>query len=390
MAERVSETWFEAYAALIAEASRGAQAVEAFVRLESDLDNRIGFSTIDAWSDYVLNNWSAVVETDVWLGASRLRKTQCDYRRLHVYTLVMARDSSEASGLFGDLEQRLQLTRMTVQPYRYRKASAEFEIGRWKPEEFAKGVSATTQVLGGQPFLREAYIKTFDGDVEKLTPFYDLQSFIQFVAKKASRFGEAQVLMEGAEKTIGIRVDSDHKRLRLRSSVTPDALDEFIAVWPDSLLLKPVKAVDAGSDLASATSTSVPEKPLLKYGIPVVIAFITAASVAGFLSLKVAIWPDYRVIIHAPPAEHGVAVVAPGEVLVSWYLKPIQPSLRRPRKDSPATLRLFSDGKIVAHRRLVRAPAMLPLKGGDYVVEVDVADAEPERISLHVVSGGSF
>jgi len=119
------------------------------------------------------------------------KRAVLDHNRQQLFVSVTAADSAAVDRSIQEITDRLHLKPTHRQPYRYRRSSLEFEIGHWKPELFAAGIKQITALVGGNPALREAYVKTFDGDIERLISFYSAAEFIEFASRRASRFGEA-------------------------------------------------------------------------------------------------------------------------------------------------------------------------------------------------------
>jgi hypothetical protein len=260
----------------------------------------------------------------------------------------------------------------------------EFEIGYWRPDAFVRGVQSIAVLLGSHPDIPEAYAKSFEGDIEKLTSFFDLASFCERIGKLASLFGEIVVRMEARSIAVGIAVSADHKKLRIRTSLAPEDADKLIAAWPEQLRLKPVKVADTGG----AVGGSIPppaENPWLKYGVPVVIALATAVSAAGAVGLKKAIWPDYRVVVTSPAVANGVAKWTGNAVSIEWYLQPDQSSFRGLKKDVVATVRVHApSGSLAPVTSTSKPPLAVTLSPGNYVVSVDAPDATPAQFQLVV------
>src|SRR5262249_21128197 len=175
-----------------------------YVRLDADPDVRVAFTNLDAFYAFIETNWSNVLETELWTSDASLVRAICDHPRQALLLSARARDSQAAETLLANLEQTLNLNRAARQPYRYRRSSLEYGVKSWRSDSFAAAIRSLANLLGGQPFLREAYVKTYSGNVETLTPFFDLQSFVQQVGARAGAYGEAAVLMEGREHAIGV------------------------------------------------------------------------------------------------------------------------------------------------------------------------------------------
>jgi hypothetical protein len=379
----ITNEWFRSYVSELAKyGGDDPDDVNCDVRLDPDFDSRVVFYNRKAWMDHVLTNWTEVTETNISQYGGVVRRALCDHRRHHVVLSVEANSTAEIERAFALLCVALSLRASPQEPYRYRRSSLEFEVGNWRPDLFVVGIKGIAALLGTDPDVPEAYAKSFEGDIEKLTPFFNLKSFCDGVGMRASRFGEVVIRMHARSISIGIGVTSDHKKLRIRTSLPPDGVDKIISAWPEELKLKPIKAVDTGANVGGV-APGPSENPWPKYGLPVVVAFITAISTAGIVSLKKAVWPDYRVIITSPTVANGVARWSGNAVTIDWYLQPDQPSLRALNKDVVATVRLHaSSGPQSAVES--KPPVSLALTPGNYVVLVDAPGAAPAQFQLMV------
>ena len=357
--------------------------ISCYVRLNSDPDVHRQFKDLGAFFSFVAEHWSEVLESEIWSSDTVLVRIVCDHARQGVLLSSRAGNDAAAEQTIREIESTLELQAAARQPYRYRRASLEYEIKNWRGDSFAAAVREIANLLGGRPFLREAYVKIFNGNIETLTPFVDLDGFLQQVGTRTGAYGETAILMEGRDNAVGLRVNSEHTRLRIRTSFDLPALDQLINAFTDNLGLVQVKALDSGSDVGAASPSQRPEKPLLKYGIPVLVAAVTAASVSGFVSLKKAVFPDYKVFISTPPTTNGTADIT-GPLQVSWYLKPDGASLRGIVKDVPATIRIFPAGQPVQTFPGKMPNQTLTLAPGDYIVQVETPDTEPAQITVRV------
>lgn len=342
----------------------------------------MAFRNRQAWTDYVLAHWIDVAETSIWQYGGVVRSGLCNHRRHHVLLTLVADNASDIERTCELLCHALSLTVSPENPYRYRRSSLEFEIGNWRPDSFVVGIKGIAALLGPDPDVPEAYAKSFEGDIEKLTPFFDLKSFCNSVGMRASRFGEVVIRMEARSVGVGVSVTSDHKKLRIRTSLPPDKVDPLIAAWPDELKLKPVKATDTGADVGGVAPTPS-ENPWLKYGVPVAVAFITAMSTAGVVSLKKAIWPDYKVTITSPFVQNGIARWSGHGISIDWYLQPDQASFRTVKKDVVAMVKVHTPSG--SQRSMEsKPPVSVSLEPGSYVVSVDAPSAAPAQFQLVV------
>ncbi len=382
VAINIDKDWFRSYVKELAKYHGGiADDVDCNVRIGIDFDDCITFSSVQAWADYVTSHWDNVAETNIW-PRGRVRRASCNHRLHQILIRVKGRDASDIETTFKSLSGALSLSDSAKVPYRYRRSSLEFEIGNWRPDAFVQGVKGVASILGSDPDVREAYAKSFEGDIEKLTPFFDLKSFCQSVGTKASRFGEVVIRMQSRSIGVGIAATSDHKKLRVRTTLPPDELDKLIAAWPEEMKLKSIKATDTGADVGGSASIP-PESRGLKYGIPVVVALITALSTSGLVSLTKAVLPDYKVVVTSPVISDGVARWSGDVVPIEWYLQPDQPSFRTAKKDVVAEVRLHtSSGALIPLN--AKPPVRVRLNRGIYVVVIDAPGAPPTEFQLIV------
>lgn len=268
-------------------------------------------------------------------------------------------------------------------PYKYRKSSIELEVGNWNPKEFAQGVSAIAIAIGPNPYLESAYVKSFDGDIERLTPFFDLRSFLDFLNRRASTFGEVSVQLRARSTTVGIGLPTDHKKLRIRTSIPPEGVDPLINAWPDSLRLKQVKSVDTGDFFTGGDASKKDDSKWVKLGVPIATAFITAISVTSVVALKRAIWPEQKLVLSSPRQEGSQASWSGKRLEVDWYLQPEQPSFRDIQKEVPATIRL-SDLAGSVKELSGKPPAFFDVARGTYNLSVSVEGLPALRVQVKV------
>ena len=355
---------------------------ECHVRRASYHESKVRFRSVSDWATFIYDYWDEVTESYFWSNRGPVQTVLCDHSRQQLTLCLVAETLESVEGFFRDISEDLDLKPLITEPYRYRQSSLEFEVGNWRPDLFAVGVKRISSLMGSNPAIREAYAKTFEGDVERLSPFFSLGDFLAFVSKRASRFGEAVVGMQGRGTAIGISVTSDHKKLRIRTSVRPEELDEIIGAWPDELKLKPMKAVDSGAGV-TASAPAPTENPWMKYGTQVVIAVITVISGAGLIGLHKAIWPDYAVVITAPSLPKGETFAA-GEIPLDWYMKPEQTSFRSDRRGEAAAIIVYGKGGIV--KRLDgKPPTSIALSSGEFTIEISATDARPSSVEVSVV-----
>lgn len=378
----ISREWFETFVTQLATSWGPKSDLRGYVRVRADSDDRVEFRSDKAWKQYVLTRWDDVVETELWIYVGKIRHVVCDHR-LHSLVLgVSGAGEPEIEQTFGVLAGMLSLASSPPTAYQYRRSSIEFDIGDWRPNAFVAGIKQIAALIGGNPHVAEAYAKSFEGDIEKLTPFSTLRDFCSTVGTAASRFGEVAIRMQARSVGIGIGVTSDHKKLRIRTSLAPDEVDGLVQAWPEALHLKTIKATDTGAEVAGSAPPPS-EQPILKHGVPVLIAFITAVSTAGVVTMKKAVWPDYKVMVRSPPVENGVAHWAGNVLPVSWYVQPEQASLRAAQNDAPAEVRLLNASGSPQQQK-GKPPLTFNVEPGRYIVLIDAPNAMPANFQLVV------
>lgn len=379
----ITRDWFRSYVSELEKHTLGFGNVDCDVRLGPDFDNRIVFQDRQTWLDFVLTHWEQVTETNIWPIGGRIRRASCHHRRHHVLLRVEGDAADDIDKTFEDLCQRLSLAKSPENPYRYRRSALEFEIGNWRPDYFVEGVKKISELLGPDPAVPEAYAKSFEGDIEKLTSYFDLETFCKDVGTVASRFTEVVIQLQGRSIAVGMAVTSDHKKLRIRTSIPTGEVDALIKAWPESLKLKPTKAADGGGGGVGGTAPVALESAWLKHGITVAVALITAASASGIVSLHKSIWPDYKVVVVTPYVENGMAKLTGNMLPLDWYLQPVQASIRAVKRDAVATVRVHAAS---GFRPPVQSkpPLSISLEEGTFVVLVDVPEATPSQFQVVV------
>lgn len=383
-----TKQWFQLYVDELTKHAGKDSSVSCEVITNVRYSNRHEFKILKEWLDYVLANWMDVDETYIWYsGLGAIVRARCNHRRQWV--VLSVREGELSTDDLEQLREKLQLDWEPLFPYKYRRSSLEFEIGDWKPDQFAVGVRRIAEILGqgSEPDLPEAYAKRFSGVVETLTPFYRLDKFCAEVGKKADLFGEISIRMDCRSTTVGIFVNSEHKKLRIRTNIIAEETDRLISAWPDSLSLKPIKSIDTGSGSSSAPIEE-PKKKLSDFVLPVVAAIFTSGAVTGALTQYSTtvkfFWPDYTVVVTQPTVEKGKATLAGGGVTINWYIKPDQLSWRGNREDAKATVKISS----TKGKQFVEIPSSPPistrLDPGEYEVAVDAKGATGATFQLQV------
>lgn len=315
--------------------------------------------------------------------SGRIRQALLNHQYHYLRMRVDDNDDLSASSIFTTLEQTLQLNPSQPHPYKYRRSSIEFDVGHWNPKEFAVGVSAIADAIGPNPYVENAYVKSFEGDIEKLTPFFNLKSFLDHIDRRASSFGEVSILLRARDKNVGISVPTDHKKLRIRTSLTFNEVDPLLAAWPSGLRLKQVKAIDTGNIFTGGEPTKKEESNWVKFGVPVAVALITAFSVTSLIALKKSIWPEQKLVISSPILSGENNKWVGKRVEIDWYLQPEQPSFRSIRKDAPATVQIMDSAG--QQRELTsKPPVKFEVSPGFYSVAVSVEELPTARFRLKV------
>lgn len=389
----VDQIWFRWYVDELAKYCEDPEDVRCEVWLMPQCkDRRVNFRSRSAWVEYVSNNWSDVEETILIQYDSAIRFALLNTRHCYVRLRLEGHEATEANKTFSTLQDRLSLRDSHPYAYKYRRSSLEFKVGQWNPKAFAAGINKIADLIGPNPHVQEAFVKSFKGDIEELTPFYDRQSFCEYIDRRANVFGEMVFQMRSRSVTVGIAVPSDHKKLRIRTSLPPEEVDKLIEAWPSELKLDQIKADDTGAFIGGS-APSVTENPWLKHGVPVLVAFITAASTAGLISLTKSVWPEYKISVASPLLENGKAKLLGPELVVDWYLQPDGGSLRGIDRNSIGSVRVIGPSGIVKEINS-KSPVSIPLSSGDYILSIDVPDIAPVHIPLRVdsptVQAGEF
>ena len=383
----ISQSWFQLYASELTKYDGDDVNCEA--RLGHDLDNRVAFRNRQAWLDYVLENWTNVSETTIWQYKGAIRRASCHHRRHHIVLSIQAENFLKIEQVFQELSHRLSLASSPPNPYRYRRLSLEFEIGTWRPDLFVAGTKRIASLLGPDPDVTDAYAKTVEGEIEKLRPFFSLNEFCERIGTRLSQFNEIAIRMQARSIGIGIGVTPDHKKLRILTTLASDSqqVDLLHSAWPEELNLKQIKVQnEPGASVVPAPAPS--ENPWLKYGTPVLVAFITALSTAGlatgFINLEKAVRPDYKVTILSPTVNtSGVASWPGGAVTIDWDLEPVQASFQSLKKDVAGTV--LVGGPSGPQEPIKSAPPVsVPVKEGTYDIVVSAGDANPAHFRVVV------
>lgn len=383
VAATVDQIWFRSYVDELAKYCENPEDVRCEVWLMPQCkDRRIIFRSRAAWVEYVSKNWSDVEETVIFQYGSTIRFALLNTRHCYVRLRIKGYEATEANETFSALQDRLSLRDSHPYAYKYRRSSLEFKVGRWNTRAFAAGINKITDLIGPNPHVEEAFVKSFDGVIEELTPFYDRQSFCAHIDRVADVFGEMVFRMRSRSVTVGIAVSSDHKKLRIRTSLPPIEVDKLIEAWPSELKLEQIKADDTGA-FVGGSAPSVTENPWLKHGVPVLVAFITAASTAGLISLKKSVWPEYKITVASPLLENGRAKLLGPELVVDWFLQPDGGSLRGIDRNTIASVRVLGPSGLVKEINS-KSPVSIPLSSGDYILSIDVPDIAPVHIPLKV------
>jgi len=380
---KVDQIWFRSYSDELAKYCDTPDDVRCEVwMMPQHKDRRVTFRNRAACLEYVCNNWNDVEEIVIFQYDGAIRFALLNTRHCYVRLRLEVNEAAEANEKFSSLQGRLSLCDSHPYAYKYRRSSMEFKIGQWNPRAFAVGINKIADLIGPNPHVQEVFVKSFKGDIEELTPFYDCQSFCEHIDRRANVFGEMVIQMRSRSVTVGIGVSSDHKKLRIRTSLPPEEVDRLIEAWPSELKLDQIKAVDTGAYIGGSVPSTT-ENPWLKYGAPVLIAFITAASTAGLISLKKSVWPDYKISVASPLLENGKAKLLGTQLVVDWYLQPDGGSLRGVNRDSIGSVQILGQSGIIEQINS-KSPVTIPLSSGDYILSIDVPDIAPVHIPLHV------
>jgi hypothetical protein len=381
-----NQEWFRAFARELANFTKRPDDVRCDTWLTPEnKDRRISFRNRGAWVDFVINNWDRIEEAVIIQHNGRVTYGLFNSRHCYVRLRIEGPHESDVSRVYAELERTLSLRPCHPSPYKYRRSALEFNIGRWSQKDFALGVNRIADIIGPNPHVESAWVKSFRGDIEELTPFYDHKSFCEFIDRRANLFGEMVIQLRARSVAVGIAVPTDHKKLRIRTSLPPNDVDKLIEVWPSQLKLDQIRADDSGAFIGGAVPPSQ-DSPWLKYGVPVLVAFITAASTASLVFLKKSIWPDYQIHIESPiVAKNGQATSTGPELRVDWYLKPDGPSLRGIIRDAVGLVRVLPQSGAAVEKKST-PPISIPLSSGDYTLSIDVPNVPPIYVPLHMGS----
>lgn len=382
--ETINLELFEKYYAFLIQYSKDPNAIRCEFWMDpSNEDRRVILFGSDSILDYIKHNWNKVSETVIHPHTGPIKYSLLNIQ--HHYIRIRSQSSPYISStkIFASLQKHLSLSLSEPFPYKYRRSSIEFDVGRWNPKDFVAGLKTISTLIGPNPYVGRAYVKSFVGDIEKLTPFFDLNSFLDHINRRASTFGAVFILLRARSTDIGITVPSDHKKILIRTSIHPDNVDNILEAWPEDLRLSQVKAVDTGDLFGEGVSVTTTDSSWIKYGVPIVVAFITAFSVSGIVTLKKAIWPNYKIVVTLPITENGKAITLNKQLFVDWYLQPEKQSMRSVKKDSIGTVCLTNEsGKQL--KTVSKAPVSLKTPPGNYTLSVDVDKIAPVVIKLKV------
>ena len=289
---------------------------------------------------------------------------------------VDAGSVEEAEQLLAALSSDLALEVTPQSPYRYRRSALEWEIGHWQPKLFCDGVQKLAEFFGTELRVADAYAKSMEGNVEKLTSFFDLKSFTDSIGRKAALFDEIVIRLEGRSQSVGIGVRSDHKKLRVRTSLPPADTDPIVEAWPEGLGLKAIKATDSGSDPGSLVPAPAPKESTLWKVISAVAALLGVISVGGVGATLNMFSPEYKVVVTSPILHGGSASSDSPEINVDWYLEAEGLHTGGPIKDLPANI--VVDGNADANSRIAhKPPYRLTLPVGSHSIKIDSSKGAP-------------
>ncbi|MDS4076965.1 MAG: hypothetical protein RKO68_13565 [Candidatus Accumulibacter sp.] len=375
--------WFLEYFAQISRLSNDAAKVriEVWMRPSATTRRTIVYSSEQAVA-LVTRDWADIEETVVTQFAGKVRQSVLHHQHHYLRIRLDENPDDPAASALDELRKTCTLTPSKPHPYKYRKSSIEFEVGQWNPKDFGVGVEAIARAIGPNPYLENAFVKSFDGDIERLTPFFTIPSLLEYLNRRASTFGEVSVQLRARSTTVGIGSPTDHKKLRIRTSIPPEKVDPLIDAWPSTLKLKQVKAVDTGDFFTGSDSSKKEESKWIKLGLPIATAFITAFSVTSIVTLKRAVWPDQRLVLLSPKQEGAAATWVGKRLEVDWHLQPEQPSFRSITVE-PAVVRL-TDAEGHAKELVGKPPAAFDVVVGTYNLAVTVEGLPTLRTQVKV------
>ncbi|AYM96274.1 hypothetical protein EAG14_09530 [Acidovorax sp. 1608163] len=382
--DHIDLDWFERYINQIESFANNAEKVriEVWMCPAASTRRTIFYTSAEA-RVFITSEWPNIEESVITQYAGKVRQSLLHHQ--HHYLRIRIDETPElpASQAVAALQKNFKLVPSKPHPYKYRKSSIEFEVGQWSPKDFGIGVEAIAKAIGPNPYLENAFVKSFDGEIERLTPFFTLESFYEYLNRRASTFGEVSVQLRARSITVGISSPTDHKKLRIRTSIPPEKVDPLIDAWPSTLKLKQVKAMDTGDFFTGSVPSEKDESKWMKLGVPIATALITAFSVTSMVSLKKAIWPEQKLILVSPKQE-GVNSAWIGKRLeVDWYLQPEQPSFRNIAKDVSAVVSL-TDQAGQPKEVSGKPPVIFDVTPGTYNLAVNVEGLPTLRMQVKV------
>lgn len=334
--------------------------------------------------EFLEKNWEKIIDSYIFFDLGKIHRAIIHHYRKDISISVRVTNAGDQDSVFIALEQELDIKRINYNSYKYRKSLLEFEIGNWRPDLFSESIIRIGNIIGGNPYLDQAFIKSLEGDVEKLVAFHDIESFRKEVGRRASLFGEVFVRMDARGIAIGIGVSSDHKRLTIKSSLDSKSIDIIIDAFSEKLKLKSVKASNRDSGNGNGASTSPPpDNSWLKYGIPFLVSLVTAASTTGSVGLGKAIWPDYKITIESPIGNIGKMASQTGELILSWHVQPIQTSFRKKKTNIPLDIVIISKTGTKSYPD-TKSPFKIKLEPGIYNISLGNQDIPSELIQVEV------
>lgn len=284
--------------------------------------------------------------------------------------------------------------------YRYRRSAATFRASSWDLPAFADAMAGIIATLAGgvRPAIREAYFTYEHKDaphVERLEGFFEAEALLARLKNlDASVIRLHQIVLTidapariesgrplGIGLGITVTLEPRPATLTVRSSVDASRLEALVEPLAAAIGLgRPAAAIQSGSSTAGG-ETRLEERWPMKYILaPVILAILSLASWEAVRAWRT----DYDLEISAPAPENTEYSMTPGDLEITWFLKPNDTLFARRDRDAPARLEVLQNGRIVA-RAHGRSRAEIPLGPGTYVIVIrPEGEADPARLTVKV------
>lgn len=341
-------------------------------------------SSADAWEADLLRDWQKIAFSSRYLSTGPLTiNFALDHQRELVDASVEAADEKERDGILESLQRDLLLvpinTPASATPYEAR-STAVYRIKSLVNRRFAEAVrTAVEQFFPRTPAVVDARVN--DVESNSVDVYHTVDAFLERL-ESAKPYDEVHLHIEGQRgNALGVHVESSGKRLTIRSSLTPDEVEQVSTIFTRRLSLGPRKSAE---DRDEAGAPPEKEGRAARWLLPVLTLVLGFVLSEAFLR---AAFPKTELRITVPPApekRETVVGVPSGNVMLSWTVE--QEHWFRHRRDfsAPAHVTVTSadTGKVADDRpRALPGKTVLHLPKGTYYVEVvaqsdDAADQE--------------